>query len=107
MKQSTRFCLIEACLLRHGLVRRRHICEGFDINLASATRLFNQYREQHPGNISYDPTVKAYIKADAFVPSQLAELMCGEGSPASDGAALLMAKDYLDSFRTVTGIDLN
>jgi hypothetical protein len=54
-------------LIEHfGLVRRRHIMDYFGVSMPQASNDLAKYRLAAPDNLTYDTTVRAWLRADGF-----------------------------------------
>lgn len=63
-----RMAFIEFRLYWEGHVNRTNLTEMFGISEPQATADFSKYQELAPGNIQYDPTVRAYVPTPQFTP---------------------------------------
>lgn len=71
-----RFEFIEFQLAWEGSVGRKKLQDQFSISMQQATKDLNIYMDSCPGNMTYDPRQKTYIRSKAFRP----KLTKGEAS---------------------------
>ncbi|WP_028211987.1 WYL domain-containing protein [Paraburkholderia mimosarum] len=66
--QRDRLAFVELRIRFIGEIRRQDLASRFAIQSAAATRDLALYKERAPGNIDYDPKMKAYVLGDGFRP---------------------------------------
>lgn len=92
--QRERLAYLELRAFFVGELRRGDLEARFSIKPAAATRDLNAYRQQAPGNLTYDRYIKAYVPATTFRPIYgfsaervLSWLLHGFGDGQSPGVA--------------------
>jgi len=63
---KNRFSFIDAMLIDHNEVARRHLSRAFDIAAPTATRIMRAYKEKYPNNLEFDNVAKCYRRSHNF-----------------------------------------
>ncbi|MDO6422764.1 WYL domain-containing protein [Saccharophagus degradans] len=66
---NDRFWIVETYLLFRGNIQRADLTRHFGVGNVTASRVLQDYANQHPSNMIYSPSHKAYVYSDGFKPS--------------------------------------
>lgn len=64
--KNNRYSFIDAMLIDHNEIARRHLCRAFGIAAPTATRLLRGYKEKYPDNLEFDNVAKCYRRSHQF-----------------------------------------
>jgi len=63
-----RFNFIEQLIWWEGQINARHLSQQFNLTRQSAAAVLKQYRQQHPENVIYHQSKKAFVPTKQFIP---------------------------------------